>query len=418
MRTTSRRRLITSSSLLMLGGGARAAEPLVVTAFPNVDRMIRAALPQWQLRNPGAEVRVVSRAYPDHHTAMTTALSTSGHLPDLMALETSYLGGFALGGGLLDLSEPPFEAGRLANEFAPFAFALAHNRAGRVVALPADIGPGTLLYREDLLRRAGIPAESLTRSWAHYVEAGERLKRATGAYLISHARTLKDLMVRCGVPAGSGQYFDAQQRPSVTAERFQRAFELARRVRRAGLDARVANWTPEWAEGLKRGLLATELSGAWMAGQMANWVCPNTKGLWRVTQLPQDCFAYYGGTYYAMPRRADPAKRALAWSLMQALTLDPLRQLQGFQSEDAFPALKSVHADAFFEQPLAFLGGQRARLLWREAAQHIQALPIHRQHRFADEVINAELDNVLEFDKPIADALADAQRVLEVRALR
>jgi multiple sugar transport system substrate-binding protein len=143
MRTTSRRRLITSSSLLMLGGGARAAEPLVVTAFPNVDRMIRAALPQWQLRNPGAEVRVVSRAYPDHHTAMTTALSTSGHLPDLMALETSYLGGFALGGGLLDLSEPPFEAGRLANEFAPFAFALAHNRAGRVVALPADIGPGS-----------------------------------------------------------------------------------------------------------------------------------------------------------------------------------------------------------------------------------------------------------------------------------
>lgn len=151
---------------------------------------------------------------------------------------------------------------------------------------------------------------------------------------------------------------------------------------------------------------------------MANWVCPNTKGLWRVAQLPQGCFAYYGGTYYAMPRRADPAKRDLAWSLMLALTMDPLRQLQGFQSEDAFPALRSVHDDAFFEQPLSFLGGQRARLLWRDASQRVQALPMHRQHRFADEVINAELDNVLEFDKPIADALADAQRVLEVRANR
>ncbi len=402
----------------MLGGLARANESLVVTAFPNVDRLIRAALPQWQARHPGVSVRVVSRAYPDHHTAMTTALSTSGHLPDLMALETSYLGGFALGGGLLDLSERPFEAGRLAHEFVPFAFALANNRAGRVVALPADIGPGTLLYREDLLRRAGISADSLTQSWAHYVEAGERLKRATGAYLISHARTLKDLMVRCGVPVGSGQYFDAQQRPNVTGDRFRLAFELARRVRRSGLDARVVNWTPEWAEGLKRGSLATELSGAWMAGQMANWVCPNTKGLWRVAQLPQGCFAYYGGTYYAMPRRADPAKRDLAWSLMLALTMDPLRQLQGFQSEDAFPALRSVHNDAFFEQPLPFLGGQRARLLWRDASQRVQALPMHRQHRFADEVINAELDNVLEFNKPIADALADAQRVLEVRANR
>lgn len=421
----SRRRLLGAS---LLGCGAlshasRSAEggatsTLVVTAYPNVDQLIRAALPGWQARHPGVAVRLVSRAYPDHHTAMTTALSTSGHLPDLVALETSYMGGFALGGGLLDLSQAPFDAERYAQDFAPFAFALAHNRSGRVVAMPADIGPGTLLYREDLLRRAGLTPEALTASWAHYVEAGARLKRATGAYLISHARTLKDLMVRCGVPAGSGQYFDAQQRPQVTGPRFHDAFELARRVRRAGLDARVANWTPEWAEGLKRGLLATELSGAWMAGQMANWVCPNTKGLWRVAQLPQGCFAYYGGTYYALPRRADPGKRALAWSLLQTLTLDPERQLMGFKSEDAFPALKAAHDAPFFNEPLPFLGGQRARLLWREAARRIEALPIHRQHRFADEVINAELDNVLEFDKPVSEALADAQRVLEVRANR
>lgn len=413
-----RRHLLAASTLAWPAARASQGVQLTVTAYPNVDQIIRAVLPRWEAQHPGVTVRVVSRQYADHHTAMTTALSTSGHLPDLVALETTYMGGFALGGGLLDLSAAPFQADGLQAEFTDFAFSLARNRAGRQVAIPGDIGPGTLLYRHDLLAKAGVAPEALTRSWASYVAAGRQIKRATGAYLISHARTLKDLMVRCNVPAGGGQYFDEQNRPRVTTPAFVQAFELARQVRRDGLDAVATNWTPDWAEGLKRGRLATELSGAWMVGQMANWVCPNTKGLWRVAQLPERSFAYYGGTYYAMPRRADPARRAWAWSLLQALTRDRQVQLQAFKQEDAFPALRAAQDDPFFDEPLPFLAGQRARLLWREAAQRIPALRMHRQHKFADEVTNSELDNVLEFDKPIAEALADAQRVLEVRAAR
>lgn len=414
----TRRHLLAGSVLAWPAARASQGAQLTVTAYPNVDQIIRAALPRWEAQNPGVKVRVISRQYADHHTAMTTALSTSGHLPDLMALETTYMGGFALGGGLLDLSDAPFHADRLQGEFTGFAFSLGRNREDRQVAIPADIGPGTLLYRHDLLAKAGVSPTALTESWASYVAAGRQIKKATGAYLISHARTLKDLMVRSKVPAGGGQYFDEHNRPRVTTPAFVQAFELARQVRRDGLDAVAANWTPDWAEGLKRGRLATELSGAWMVGQLANWVAPNTKGLWRVAHLPEQSYAYYGGTYYAMPRRADPAKRAWAWSLLQALTRDRQAQLQAFKQEDAFPALRAAQDDAFFDQPLPFLDGQRARLLWREAAQRIPALRMHRQHKFADEVTNSELDNVLEFDKPIKQALADAQRALEVRANR
>lgn len=418
MSQLSRRQLLAGSALAWPAAHAAAGVQLTVTAYPNVDQIIRAVLPRWESQHPGVTVRLVSRQYADHHTAMTTALSTSGHLPDLVALETTYMGGFALGGGLLDLSQQPFNADRLESEFTGFAFSLARNREGRQVAIPADIGPGTLLYRHDLLAKAGVPEASLTDSWASYVAAGREIKKATGAYLISHARTLKDIMVRCSVPADGGQYFDAQNRPRVTEPAFVQAFELARKVRRDGLDAQAVNWTPDWAEGLKRGRLATELSGAWMAGQMANWVCPNTKGLWRVAHLPEQSFAFYGGTYYALPRRAHPMRRELAWSLLQALTRDRHVQLQAFKQEDAFPALRAAQDDPFFAEPLPFLNGQRARLLWREAAQRIPALRMHRQHKFADEVTNSELDNVLEFNKPIEQALADAQRVLEVRAAR
>jgi multiple sugar transport system substrate-binding protein len=43
---------------------------------------------------------------------------------------------------------------------------------------------------------------------------------------------------------------------------------------------------------------------------------------------------------------------------------------------------------------------------------------VHKQNSFADEVINTELDNVLDRAKPIPQALADAQRLLEKRAFR
>lgn len=401
-------------------GPARAAEksPLTVAAFPLVDVIAKDLLKGWAQRHPEVRTQVISRQYDDHHTAMTTALSTSGHLPDVIALETSYLGRFSLGTGLEDLSAPAFGAERFRDRFVSFAIDTARNRDGRIVAMPSDIGPGSLFYRVDLLAQAGLKEGDLTRSWESYVEAGAQLKARTGAYLIGDVRLLKNMVVRGGTPAGEGQFFDNQGRAQVTSPRFVRAFELARKVRQMGLDARVEVWQNDWAEMLKRGRLATEMSGGWMAGQMANWVAPGTAGKWRVAQLPENTFCSYGGTYYAIPRRSAPEKKQLAWQLVQELTMDRQRQLDAFRSQDAFPALLAAQDDAFFDQPVSFLGGQHARQLWRDAARRIPVVKMHKQHKFADEVIDAELDNVLEYGKPIPKALEDAQALLVHRANR
>ncbi len=399
-------------------GGTKSQMRLTVAAFPMVDAIVRAALPRWRDLQPGVEVEVVSRPYADHHTAMTTALSTSTHLPDVMALEASYLGRFALGTGLQDLSAPPFEAGALASRFVPYAFEQAADRQGRCVALPADIGPGTLLYRADLLDRAGLDPATLSLSWESYLEAGTRIRAATGAHLLASAQGLKDIVIRSGRGPGEGLYFHGDGRVLVTSPRFVRAFELARELRRRRLDARVQAWSNEWAEAFRRGQLATELSGAWMVGQLASWVAPDTRGKWRAVALPADTHVAYGGTFYAMPRRSDPTRKAMAWALMRMLTLEPALQLQAFRDQDAFPALVQTHDDPFFAEPLPFLGGQPARSLWRDSARRIAAMPLHRQNGFAEEVVATELDNVLERGKAIAQALADAQRLLERRARR
>jgi multiple sugar transport system substrate-binding protein len=391
---------------------------LTVAAFPAIDAIVRAALPAWRRRRPGVEVDVVSRQSGDHHTAMTTALSTATHLPDLMALEIGYLGRFAQGRGLEDLRGAPYGAEQHRARFVPYAWAQATNARGELVALPADIGPGTLLYRQDLLAKAGLDETAFTRSWDDYVAAGRQIKARTGAYLLSHARDLKDILIRTGVQPGDGLYFGRDNRVLVNSPRFARAFELAREVRRAGLDARVFAWSTDWAEGFRRGGIATQMMGAWLAGHMSNWLAPGTRGLWRAAQLPEGSFAAFGGTFFAIPRNIEPARKAAAWALLQMLAMDRGLQLAAFKAQDAFPALVETFDDPFFDEAIPFLGQQPARTLWRTAAGRISAPAVNKQDAFADEVLNTELDKVLARGKDIATALGDAERLLRQRANR
>ena len=286
---------------------ANAPKVLTVAAFPAVDKIVEAAAPAWNKLHPGVALKVVSRQFADHHTAMTTALSTSFYLPDVMALEVGYVGRFAQGGGLENLAQPPYDIRRFEPMYVPYALRQATGRSGAIVAAPTDIGPGTLLVRTDILAKAGVSDAEMTRSWESYVAAGVKIKQTTGAYLLAHARDIKDIAIRTGVLPGEGLYFDKDSRVLVASPRFVRAFELARQVRKNKLDAKVSAWSNEWSEGFKRGTLATQLTGAWLAGHLSNWLAPATKGQWRALQLPEGSFAAYGGTFFAIARGAPTA---------------------------------------------------------------------------------------------------------------
>jgi multiple sugar transport system substrate-binding protein len=397
---------------------AQAQQILVVAAYPAVDEIVKSAIPAWKRLHPTVDIQVISRQFSDHHTAMTTALSTSVYLPDVMALEVGFVGRFAQGGGLDDLAKPPYNIAQHQARWVPYTMQQATNRKGAIVAAPTDIGPGTLLYRQDVMSKAGVSEADLTRSWDSYVAAGAKIKANTGSYLMAHARDMKDIVIRTGIQPGEGLYFDSQSNVLVTSKRFVRAFELARQVRQGKLDARVGAWSNEWSEGFKRGTISTQLTGAWLAGHLNSWLAPATKGQWRAAQLPEGAFAAYGGTFFAIPRASNSKTKQLAWEFIQLMTLNREIQLSAFKSQDAFPSLLEIYEDPFFDQPIDFLGGQTARVGWRSAARRIAAVSVHKQDAFADEVINTELDKVLDRGKDITTALADAERLLKRRALR
>ena len=90
--TDPRRRAVLGAAVassLSLPLRAAARTRVSIAAYPLIDEIVKAALPQWRRLHPQVDIEVVSRQYGDHHTAMTTALSTSVYLPDVMALEAS-----------------------------------------------------------------------------------------------------------------------------------------------------------------------------------------------------------------------------------------------------------------------------------------------------------------------------------------
>ncbi|MGN6525031.1 MAG: ABC transporter substrate-binding protein [Burkholderiaceae bacterium] len=402
------------AALPMLAGAARAT--LTVAAFPDLDRSVKIAIEAWAASHPDVDVRLTTRAIADHHNAMTTAIATGANLPDVMAIDMDYLGKFVQAAGLEDLDAPPYDAAAVAPQLARFTLGPATGLGGRLRALPGDIGPGALFYRADLLARAGITEQDLTRDWDSYIAAGVKLKRLTGVYLLASAIDLKDIVIRAGLADGQGVYFDGAGRPQVESPRFVQAFTIARAARRAGIDARIAAWSSEWSEGFRRDRVATQMMGSWLAGHLKNWIVPAQSGLWRSAPLPGGTCASWGGSYWAIPVRAE--HKALAWDFIRTLSLDRAQQLEAFRRLDAFPALLAAQRDDYLAQPIAYLGGQAARLQWRDASERIPALHVDRYDQVAKDIVNAELDQVLEHDKPIPQALADARIAIERRVRR
>jgi multiple sugar transport system substrate-binding protein len=389
---------------------------LTVAAFPTVDQIVKSAIPGWKKLHPDVDIKVVGREWADHHNAMVTILATGGTPPDVMAVDFGYVARFAEAGALEDLSKPPYKGGEFKSRFVPYTIPLSMNTAGELSVLPTDVGPGTLFYRKDLLQKAKVTEADLTASWESYIEAGKKIKAVTGAYLLANANDIKNIVIRSNLKNDEGVFFDKNKKVLVDSPRFVKAFELAKAVRDAKLDARIGAWGNEWSEGFKRGTIATQMMGAWLGGHLKNWLAPNTKGLWRAAALPEGAYAFWGGTFYAIPKKA--ANKAQAWEFIKYMTLNRDVQLAAFRDQDAFPALIEAQSDPFFEQPIDFLGGQKARVLWRSEVAKIPALDVNKYDALADEVVSTELDKVLEHGKDIKTALADAKALIERRARR
>ena len=239
---------------------------VTIAAFPSLDQAIKIALPGLKKQFPNYDIELTTLQYGDHHQALTTALATGQGLHDIEAVEISFVGKFAEGGGLEDLNKAPYNAKALASLFVDYTIPQATSSDGRLVGMPADIGPGTTFYRKDILDKAGVnPSEMNT--WEGYIAAGKKLQaKDKKVFLINNAAGAASLIWRTNIPAGEGIYFSKDNKVLVGPDsaRWVKAFTVAKQIRDAKLDAKIGEWSNEWYEAFKTGTVATQFSGAWV----------------------------------------------------------------------------------------------------------------------------------------------------------
>ncbi|EGA65776.1 ABC transporter substrate-binding protein [Vibrio brasiliensis] len=382
--------------------------------FPDFDSSLKVLLPEFE-KETGINVDYLMNNHGDHHTKLTTNLATGSGAGDVIVVDVEKIGPFVASGGLVNLSEQ-YGADKYQERFAPYAWTQGQGADGDVYGMPVDLGPGVMYYRSDVFEKAGIDVNKAIKDWDSYIKAGEELKKQD-VYLIASAADVAQAIIFTTVPEGEGLYFDADGNPVVTSERFVHAFEVAKEIRDKGLDARILAWSNEWYEGFRNGTFATQLSGAWLLGHLNNWIAPETSGKWAVSNLPDGIYGSWGGSFLSIPTQSKHQDEA--WKLIEYMTTRRDIQLKHFETIAAFPANTTTYDDDLFQQEVAFLGGQKARLLFAEVAENIKPVaPAKGDHVARSIILENALMEVLDEGKDIRTALKEAERMIKRRTRR
>ena len=401
--------------LLVFSVVSFAEEEIVLTVATWGDVALEGVhIPRFEAMYPNVRVEPLITEIEDHHSMLLTRIAAGTELPDVAFIEVPYIGTIAARGGFVDLSQPPYNAGQYEDLVVPFTFAQASTTDGQIVAMPTDIAPATFFYRKDLLEEMGYKAEDLT-TIEDWIEVGKEFTADTTGdgnidrWLLADAAAIYEMYRR----SARELYFDVDGNVIVDQAQFVKGMKNAQKVRELGLDGQIGEWSNDWLAALSEGDVLIQPSGAWMMGHLANWIAPETAGKWGATNLPDDMYAFWGGSFAGIP--ADAENKEMAWEFIKMVSLDPEVQLGSFELDAMFPSLLETYDDALFEEPEPFLGGQKARLMWQDVALRIPQVITNENDRIAENIMGTALSQVLEDGRDVEEALAEAKTLIERR---
>lgn len=389
---------------LSLVAASTFAADLRIDGFPDYDTQIERIAPGLTQHN----VTMLKNNHGDHHNKLKTNLATGSGAGDVVLIDVGFVGSFVSAGGFVDLTD---WYAPIAGNYASYAVEGGKGSDGRQYAVPVDLGPGVMYFRRDYMEDMGFDLDEVMSSWDSYLDYGRALKER-GVLLIGSAGAIANAYYRFNVGEGEGLYFDAEGNSLVTGERFVRAFELAKAVRDEGMDGNISEWTEDWYAGFRDGKFATQMSGAWLLGHLNNWIAPDTAGLWGASMLPGGIYGSWGGSYLAIPKQAKNPEAS--WDLIEYMISEE-NQLAGFVNIAAFPAHTSTYDDPAFDEEIAFLRGQKARLMFADISENITPIKPMNGDLIAEDLINTALDQVLNDGVSIQKALSDAERQIRRR---
>lgn len=383
-----------------------------IGAYGDLERAYSAvfATEDFQEQFPNITIEFQTSDFGGHHSRLTTVIAAGEATNDIEALEVGYIAKFVEGGGLTNLANEPFNANTAGSDVVDFAMSNATTEDGRLVAMPVDIAPAVLFYRESLVNEAGVSLENLA-SWDEFIEVGKELvaDRDGDGEIDQFAIPNANEVAMTPLNGGKGGWFDDEGNPLEPKAKFTEALRVVQQIREAGIDGDLGAWEGPWTQSFADGTVVATVNGAWFGGALKTWIASDLAGDWRVTKLPGNTMAALGGTYLSIPQNVSNDKKAVAWEIIKYLSTSANAQLTTFETIDAYPALTTVYDDPIMNEPVEYFGGQKVRQIYAEIAEEIPNAAVSEYDAAVLSVFGNAITDVLVNEIAVDDAYENAR---------
>ncbi|MEK3890328.1 ABC transporter substrate-binding protein [Bacillus sp. FSL K6-3431] len=308
---------------------------------------------EYQELNPNIKIKVQETEYADHHQNLLTTLAAGSGAPDIAGVESGYIERFKENNkhfyNLLD-----YGADDIKEDYLDWRWReAATNDGSSVFGIPTDVGPMAMAYRVDIFEEAGLPTKpeevsAQMSTWEDYIEAGRKLKAATGKNMFNHVVDL----YAAAREQGEKQYFEEDGTLIIEdSELIKNAWNYS--VESMDIHNNTERGTTEWSASLAAGDFATVFLPPWMLQNIKN-DAPDTAGLWNIALMPGGS-GNWGGSLLSLPSQGKHPKEA--YEFIKWL-MSPQTQLKIFKDKGNFPSTPAVYeepevqnlADEFFNR--------------------------------------------------------------------
>ncbi|MFF9077096.1 ABC transporter substrate-binding protein [Streptomyces sp. NPDC014735] len=336
---------------------------ITVWSWTTAAEALRGIVPSFERDNPGIEVDIQDVGNPAIWDKITVGLASSGKgLADVLHVGVDYLPGYLekFPDGLANLSR--LGADRYKSDFAQGLWPTVIGKDKAAHALPWEVNPLGLFYRQDYFEKAGVDPAAIS-SWDDLIAAGPKIRAATGAQLLGLDKpgTTPDMdFFQNLMQLQDAFYFNQEGKITLASQEAVQALTIIKRLDDGGLLADTAGQGTR-KRLLGQGKLATSPDAAWAVEYLATKF-PDQKGKWRVMQPPAAVpgggrSAIVNSTYLAVA--ASSKRRRAAWRFIEYALTKPAEINRMFTSGGVFPALGAAYADPRFSAPHPFYGGQK-----------------------------------------------------------
>ncbi|WP_033337626.1 ABC transporter substrate-binding protein [Catenuloplanes japonicus] len=333
-----RRTLLATSAATMLlaacgngddEGGENGAAPAIegdenapaTIVFWSWAENIQTVVDLWNSKNPTQQVQLSGQAASDELVSKFLTASKAGNAPDVIQAEYQALPTLITNNALQDITSV---IDPIKGAFAEGTWNLT-SFSGATYAIPQDVGPMMLFYREDIFTEMGF---SVPKTWEEFGVLAKAVRAKDPAkYLTTFSPGDAGWLAGFAQQAGANWWSNANDawKVGINDEATKKMLAFWSGLVNAGDLLGDPMYTPQWNSQMSDGTIIAWPSAVWGAGVLAG-VTPGTKGKWKVAPLPQwsaseNVTGFWGGSstgVAASSKQKAPAAKFARW-----ITADP-----------------------------------------------------------------------------------------------